>query len=231
MINKFIIIGIVVIILILITILYFFFKKNYKHKTLIDTPQFLVDNYNKIISFDNLPPSNEGVKYTYTFFLFIKNIPENAHWNLDYDLPKGIISRYNSPNVYYLPSKHILQIVIGYKDNYNTISKYTFELDNLKIQTWEHISIVVSNRMVSIYLNSIIQKSIFLPNVPWLSNKFLYLGQSNNNFNGYISNLEYFNTDLNNDKIHNIYSQVNKLPKKLSSYSEYYYNKNKNSKQ
>ena len=28
----------------------------------------------------------------------------------------------SSPNVYYLPDKHILQIAIGYKDNDNTIS-------------------------------------------------------------------------------------------------------------
>ena len=54
----------------------------------------------------------------------------------------------------------------------------------------------------------------------------LYLGQSNNNSNGYISYFEYYNNALNGDQvISNYNNRKNSLSTDLMSYSQYYYNK------
>ena len=51
----------------------------------------------------------------------------------------------------------------------------------------------------------------------------LYLGNKNNNFNGYIYHLEYANINLQQETISNIYNSTkNTLPSKLMTYSDFY---------
>jgi hypothetical protein len=49
-------------------------------------------------------------------------------------------------------------------------------------------------------------KSIYLPNVPLISQNSFYIGQKNNNFNGEIRDVEYFNDALNIQEIEKLYN-------------------------
>jgi len=156
-----------------------------------------------------LPVSKEGTKYTLAFSIYSKNLAENSSWGKDFRIPKGIISHYGSPNVYYLTDKNTLRISIAYRDDLSNKTFYNFDLENFKYQRWEHVVIVVDNRFVVVYLNGVIEKSVKLPNVPWVSQNSFFIGQKKNNFNGKIRNVEYINDALNFNEVEKLYKSNN----------------------
>ena len=228
--NTKLIIGVIVIFIIIIAMIYFMNRKPYTHNIILDAPLFLVDEVYSAVSVDKLPESKMGRKYTYTMWLNIPNVPENSVWQDDFQYKKPIVFHYGSPNVYYLPKKHHILVSIAYKNELNEKDYYEFIIDDFKSQKWVNLGVVVDNRNIDIYLDGELYASTFLPNVPWIPNKFLYLGQKNNNFNGHIYYLEYANTNLNSSQIKNIYhSGLKHLPQKLMTYSDYF-NKTKTKK-
>jgi hypothetical protein len=213
-------------IIVIAVIVYFVYFRNKPVNNMIQKdPVFLVDNVNLKYLSNLMPESNEGEKYTFSFWINVNNIPENAHWDSDVNTPKGIISHFNSPSVYYLVKEGALRISIGYKDKLAINAKYDIHLKNFKYQTWENVIIVVNNRNVDIYLNGVLTKSVYLPNVPWISNDNLYLGQAGNNFYGHVALVEYINDALPTSKVAKLYNKNKKngaLKQELISYSEYY---------
>jgi len=151
----------------------------------------------------------------------------NSETWIDYNKPKGIISRFNSPNVFYLPDKHILRVMIGYKGNTEMTEKYSFNVEQLKIQNWEHVAITLDGKNASVYVNGELYKSTILPNTPFISEKSLFIGQKFNNFNGYLAKFEYWNDCLNIDHIRKVYEKnEGSLSNKLITYNDFYINKN-----
>lgn len=219
--------GIFLIILIVIVIVFIFvFNRKVSHVTLINDPEFLTDDYSKVFSFSKIIKSEIGIKYTYIFWIYSDSVSSNSNWNNGYDIPKGIFTHYNAPNVQYIPSKNILQVSIGYMGPNNNMKKYVFEIENMKLQVWQQIGVVVNNRYCMVYLNGELYKATYLPNVPWRANRMLIVGDPNNNFNGYLARLEYFNNALNSDYIKNNYdSTKDSLSTNLKSYAQYYYEK------
>ena len=57
----------------------------------------------------------------------ITNIPESAHWDTDVNIPKGIISHFDS-NVSYIVKEDILRVTVGYKDEGGLPGRYNFNL-------------------------------------------------------------------------------------------------------
>jgi hypothetical protein len=215
-----------IILIVIVVIFVFVFKSDVSHVMLIDDPEFLTDDYSKVFSFSKIVKSKIGIKYTYIFWLYNDSVSSNSNWNNGYDIPKGIFTHYNAPNVQYIPSKNILQISIGYKGSNDDIKKYVFEIENLKLQVWQQIACVVNNRYCMIYLNGELYKATYLPNVPWRANRMLIVGDPNNNFNGYLARLEYFNNSLNGDYILNNYNRISgSLSNNLKSYAQYFYKK------
>ena len=231
--DKKIIIGIVVIIIIIIIVIVFSFTKRSGtiHNILYKEVIFMNTDYNEYISNDLLPESEVGIKSTYSFWIYFSNVPENAHWVNDYNEAKPIIFRYGTPDVVYLPKHHQLKLSFTYKNPNNIKTKYDFILKDLDVQKWMNIIMVMNNRHIDIYLDGELHGSTILNSVPFLTKKFLYLGQNNNNFNGYINYLEYFNNALTIDEAKALYqSRINKMPNNLIPYSEAFYKKHKKDK-
>ena len=186
--------------------------KNYEYRQLFKDK--LIINKNKtFISNLKLPPSHKGVKFTYLFWIFIRNIPENALWNSSHKYKKTIIKRNGSPNINYIPKNNILNFEISYKDNFFETSMFNINIENIKLQKWMHVSLVLDNRKVNIYINGNLEKTTIVPNIPFIYNKNLYIGEDNNNFFGYLYNGVYYNTSLKHDKIISLVDkQKNSLP-------------------
>ena len=227
--NKLLLICIIIVLIVLLYLFYtFFIVKRPAHNVLIDQPVYLTQDYNSFISIDKLPPSNTGRKYTYAFWIYIKNVPENTIWNSDFQHEKIILFHYGSPNIYYIPKKHELKISIFYKNNMNEKESYDFILDNLESQNWIHVGLTVNNKNVDVYLDGELHASTILNNIPWIPNKYMYIGEKNNNFNGYLYYLEYINTDLGIEDMRDLYNKTkNTTPNSLVTYSEVFNNKNK----
>lgn len=215
----------IVLVIIIVAIILYIYRDRTIHNIIEDDVVFLADDTNLIYSYKLMPESVEGEKYTFSFWVNITNIPESAHWDSDVNIPKGIISHFDSPNVTYIVKEDILRVTVGYKDEGGMAGRYNFNLKNFKYQKWENIIVVVDNRSVDIYINGELDRSAFLPNVPWISNDNLYIGQAGNNFNGHVGLVEYLNDALTIDKVKELYNK-NKgnsiFNKKLITYAKYY---------
>ena len=202
------IIGILIVLLISIFVYYKFFKHNY---TTLFSDKILLDNdYSKFVSNLYLPSSITGNKFTYTFWIFLKNIPENSdNLKTSYTNNKFIFSRNNSPGVYYNIKHNMLKIKMNYKDSNNKIHTQTHEINirNLKLQKWTHLALVLNNRELYIYINGNLHKTSIIPSVPFIYNKILLIGEKNNNFNGYLFDGRYYNKTLDKSKITNIFNE------------------------
>lgn len=203
------VLAVIVVISIISVIITLKFKKKRVHNVIQEETLELTGDVSQKYPSMLLPVSKEGTKYTLAFSLYSKNLAENSSWGKGFKGPKGIISHYGSPNVYYITDKNTLRISIAYRDDLSNKTFYNFDLENFKYQRWEHVVIVVDDRFVVVYLNGEIEKTIKLPNIPWISQNSFFIGQKNNNFNGKIRNVEYFNDALNINEVENLYKSNN----------------------
>ena len=199
--NKLLIGGIVFfIIIIIITLVYYFFRSS-RFTCILCKPTHFIDDFNMFISNLKLPLSKTGNMFSYSFDIKFLNLPENSQWHTNVNYKKPILFRFGSPNVNYYPLTHTLQIEMSYKDKLGEINYHKLNINNLEIQKWINIVIVLENRNIDVYLNKQRYISSYLPNVPFIFNKNLYLGEKKNNFNGYLDNVKYFNYALNEAQI------------------------------
>jgi hypothetical protein len=193
-----------IILLIIITVIIFIYYKFFIHEytNLFDDVIVLNNNFNKQISNLYLPESKNGIEFSYTFWIYFKNIPENANLlKYNYKKNKFIFGIHNSPGFYYNIINN--QLIMNIK--YNTKS-YSVNINDLKLQKWNHIAIVLNNRELSIYIDSKLYKTTLIPSVPFIYNRDLNIGEKNNNFNGLLADGRYYNKALSQKKITTIYS-------------------------
>lgn len=203
--NKYKIIGVIIVLSLLGGFIYYkFFRKEY---TSLFKEQILLNNkYSKFVSQLYLPESDDGRKFTYTFWIKFRNIPENAGvLNTIFSEPKNIMNRNNSPKITYNIYSNTLNFIVQYKDN-DALVNYDLEVEDLPLQKWIHVAFVLDNRSVNVFIDGKLHKSGFIPSVPFLFNKNLKIGEmgENDNFNGYLADGRYYNKELNYDKIETI---------------------------
>ena len=221
--KKKIIIAFFVVLIIFLFWLIFFYNQQ-KKIVLLNIPTYIHTKYVKEISSLNLPVSDEGYKFTYSFWLYLKNIPENGNWKSRYNEFYYILFRFGSPNVLYYPKGNILRIFMSYKDESSDVAKESIDVIDLNLQKWHNIVIILENKNLDIYLDGDIYSSLKLKNVPFIYNRPLIIGHKNSNFNGHIAKLEYYNNSLNHNQINQLYNDnKDELPKDMLTYSEEYY--------
>ena len=219
------IIYIVVAVILIIVFLYFFRKGN-KRYILLDSPFHLETDFVKSIPPEKLPEAPKGLQYSYSFWLYIGNVPENAHWKSSFSNKKFIIYRYGSPNVVYHPDTNKLTVGTTFKSEYGLDERYYHDVENLPNQKWIHFVVTLDNRYFDLYMDGELSNSTYLENVPFIYQKFLYIGEKDNNFNGYITDLEYFNYTLNPKQVKNIYNkQLRTMDPNIEQYNRSYFKK------
>jgi len=210
--NRKYIIGFSIFLIIVIIVIFLLYNKNTSTNILNNPKKFNKLN-SLFISNRRLPNSIIGNKYSYSLWIYFLNMAENAEWNANVNYKKTILYRNGSPNIYYYPLKNHLELQFAYKDKLNEIDYYKINIDTLNIQTWNNIIIVLNNRMIDIFINGKRYTSAYLPNVPIIYNKSLYIGEKNNNFNGYLNKIKYFNHSLTENDAKKIYhSDINSMP-------------------
>lgn len=203
--NKYKIIGLVIIFGVIGVIIYYKYFRN--EFTSLFKDQILLNNkYSKFVSHLYMPESDDGRRFTYTFWIKFRNIPENAGVlkTIFYE-PKNIMNRNDSPKITYNIYINTLIFSVQYKHN-DRLMHYNLEVEELPIQTWNHIAFVLDNRDVNVFINGRLHKSGFIPSVPFLFNKNLNIGETGEteNFNGYLADGRYYNKALKFEKIESI---------------------------
>ncbi len=178
---------------------------------------------NQMIIFPQDPSSNgsvtiyrsvnatDGIEFTWSTWIFINSLQTNAgtykhifsKGNSDLS-GNGMVQPNNAPGLYIAPNTNSLIVVMN---TYNVINE-EIVIPDIPMNKWVNIIIRCQNTTLDVYINGTIARSINLVGVPKQNYGDVYVAM-NGGFDGYISNLWYYNYSLGTAAIQNI---VNKGP-------------------
>ena len=78
------------------------------------------------------------------------------------------------------------------------------DIINIPIQRWIHVSIILDNKTLDVYLNGKLKRSCTYDNVPKIYNKNVYVTQDGG-FKGFLSDMQYYNKPLSANQVYNTY--------------------------
>jgi hypothetical protein len=155
--------------------------------------------------------ASEGLEFTWSTWFFINSLETNAglykhifskgNSNLN---KNGMVEPNNAPGLYIAPNSNNLVVVMN---TYNVINE-EIVIPDIPINKWVNVIIRCQNTNLDVYINGTIARSINLVGVPKQNYGDVYVGM-NGGFDGYISNLWYYNYGVGTAEIQNI---VNKGP-------------------
>jgi hypothetical protein len=139
-----------------------------------------------------------GIEFTWSVWMYINDLDTHSRTykhvfskgnyapNID-----GINQPNNAPGLYI--SKDTNSIII-LMNTFNVIDEQ-LEIPDIPLNKWVNVIIICRNKTLDVYINGIITKSLTLVGVPKQNYGDVYIAM-NNGFNGYISNLWYYNYAL-----------------------------------
>jgi hypothetical protein len=154
---------------------------------------------------------DEGIEFTWSVWTFIKNLsPENRYKHIFHkgndkiDPTLGLNFPNNAPGLYIAPNSNNFVIIM------NTFDKIKEEIviEDIPLNKWISVIIRVENHNMDVYVNGVIVKRHILASVPKQNYGDVYASM-NGGYNGFTSDLRYWNYALDIQSIQRI---VNKGP-------------------
>ena len=139
-----------------------------------------------------------GIEFTWSFWIYIKDINYDKvtyssifyKGNNDVD-DSGKNYPINAPGFYLEPKSNNLVILM----NTFTVIDEEIKVPDIPLNKWVNVMLRCQNTKLDVYINGTITRSLELSDVPKQNYGNVYIG-SNGGFNGYISNLWYFDHSL-----------------------------------
>ena len=133
-----------------------------------------------------------GIEFAYTMWLYVEdsNFIQNRATNTKHIFHKGSKSGtpLASPNMWLDKETNKLHISMN---TFHSV-KETCDIDNIPVNKWFHIALVVINKSMHVYINCNLKKKCTLVGVPKLNYGDLYINLYNG-FDGFISQFRYWN--------------------------------------
>ena len=152
--------------------------------------------------------ATDGLEFTWSTWIFINNLQTNAgiykhvfskgNSNIQQD---GLIQPNNAPGLYIAPNTNDLVVLMN---TFNVINE-EITIPDMPLNKWFNVIIRCQNTTLDVYINGTIARSIELSGVPKQNYGDVYVAM-NGGFNGYISNLWYYNYALGTAAIQNLVS-------------------------
>lgn len=155
--------------------------------------------------------ASKGVEFTWSTWIFINNLQTNSgtfkhifskgNSNINSD---GMIGPNNAPGLYIAPNTNALVVIMN---TYEVINEEII-IPDIPLNKWVNVIIRCQNTTLDVYINGTIARSINLVGVPKQNYGDVYVAL-NGGFDGYISNLWYYNYALGTAAIQSL---INKGP-------------------
>lgn len=213
--KNYIYIFIIVILLLFILFYYFYWLPNQLNSTVFKIPlikdeQLFDETYINTINLETQVSNRDtlyipklGYGLSFVWEMYIPSLASNDKWNTSYNRLKPIISMMDSPVISYHPKKNYLSIVLKYRNNpfYAQFAEIKFE--KIKQQRWSKYIIIIENRDIKLYIDTILVSTKVLPSVPVIYDikSEIILGNVNNNFQGKVKNASLYPYPLTYDEI------------------------------
>lgn len=153
--------------------------------------------------------ATDGIEFTWSVWIFINNLQYlegqykhvfyKGNNNLD---TNGLNFPNNAPGLYIAPNTNALVVMMN---TFNDINEETV-IPDIPLNKWVNVIIRCQNNKLDIYVNGTITRSVQLMGVPKQNYGDVFVA-ANGGFNGYISNLWYYNYALGTSDIANISSK------------------------
>lgn len=150
--------------------------------------------------------ATDGIEFTWSTWIFINNLQTNAgiykhifskgNSNLNQN---GMVQPNNAPGLYIAPNTNSLVVVMN---TFNVINE-EIVIPDIPINKWVNVIIRCQNTTLDVYINGTIARSINLVGVPKQNYGDVYVAM-NGGFDGYISNLWYYDYALGTAAIQNL---------------------------
>ena len=142
--------------------------------------------------------ANGGIEFTWSVWIYINDLDTHSSTyrhvfskgNYAPDI-NGINQPNNAPGLYISKDTNSIIIIMN---TFNVIDE-KIEIPDIPLNKWVNVMIICRNKILDVYINGIITKSLTLLGVPKQNYGDVYVAM-NNGFNGYISNLWYYNYAL-----------------------------------
>jgi len=211
-------VSVLVILVIIVVLIYYYLWLPRQNNTkkynipLLEKETVFTESYTNIIKLETLvtrdtlyvPKLGHGV--TFSWEMYIPSQGGNDIWQTNFNTLKPIISMNDSPVISYHPKKNYLSISVKYRNNpfYSQFAEVKFT--DIKLQCWNKYSVVIENRNIRLYINSILVSTKILPSIIAIGDikSEIILGETNNNFLGKIKNLILYPYPLDFDEIQTI---------------------------
>jgi hypothetical protein len=154
----------------------------------------------------------DGVEFTWSVWVFInsftntdtyKHVFSKGNYTIG---SNGMMDPNNAPGLYIAPKENTMVVVMN---TYQVINE-EITIPNIPTNKWINVLIRCQNNTLDVYINGTISRSINLVGIPKQNYGDVYLGM-NGGFDGYVSNLWYYNYALGTSAIQKI---VEKGPNK-----------------
>jgi hypothetical protein len=213
-----VLLGFIILLRIGVTLLSYFLKPDQTPRLIngmVDATQMIIfpqdPSNNNAVTIYRSVNANDGIEFTWSTWIFIKDIQPNSatykhifsKGNSDLSA-NGMIQPNNAPGLYIAPNTNSLVVVMNTFDVINE----EIVIPNIPINKWCNVMIRCQNTVLDVYVNGTIARSINLVGVPKQNYGDVYVAM-NGGFNGYISNLWYYDYALGTVAIQNL---VNKGP-------------------
>jgi len=145
---------------------------------------------------------NDGIEFTWSVWVFINSFAKTDTYKHvfskgNYTIgSNGMMDPNNAPGLYIAPNTNTMVVVMN---TYQVINE-EITIPNIPINKWVNVLIRCQNNTLDVYINGTISRSIDLVGVPKQNYGNVYVA-ANGGFDGYISNLWYYNYALGTNAI------------------------------
>ena len=197
-----------------ITVISYIFKPNespHLMDGMVDATQMIVyqqdPSNNGAVTIYRSVNANDGIEFTWSLWIFINNLNSGnsniykhifSKGNANM-LENGLTYPNNAPGLYIAPNTNALVLLMN---TFNVINEEII-IPDIPINKWVNVIIRCQNTTLDVYINGTISRSINLIGVPKQNYGDVFVGM-NGGFDGYISNLWYYNYALGTAAIQNI---------------------------
>jgi hypothetical protein len=150
--------------------------------------------------------ATNGIEFTWSIWIFINDLgkPDNKYQHIfhkgnDTLDTVGLNYPNNAPGLYISPNTNELTVIMNTFDVINE----EVTIPDIPLNKWINVIIRCKNTALDVYINGTITKSVQLLGVPKQNYGDVYIAM-NGGFDGYISNLWYYNYSLGTAAIQNL---------------------------
>jgi hypothetical protein len=168
-------------------------------------------SFNNAVTIYRSVNASDGLEFTWSVWIFVNNWQylqgqyKHVFYKGNSNLAEnGLNFPNNAPGLYLAPNNNDLIVIMNTFDVINE----EIVVPNIPLNKWLNIIVRCQNKTLDVYANGTITRSLQLSSVPKQNYGDVYVGM-NGGFDGYISNLWYFNRALGTRAIQDI---VNRGP-------------------